>query len=563
MQFKKSKFMGIKLFAKPLILIILFASLNGYALADGGKPQDDIYDKINKNLDEFGNVYKEIALNYVDDIDMDKFVKAGINGMLSTLDPYTVFYDEDSRDQIELITTGKYGGVGITVEIRDSILRVTDVLSGYEAQRKGLRRGDQIIEIDGQNTSNIDLDKLRYVIRGPVGSQINVKVDRDGNILDFTLTREEISLKNVSYYGYLTGDAEGIGYIKLDRFTRNAENEVENIIKSLKSSGNLRGIILDLRDNGGGLLDAATGILNKLVKKNSLLVITKGKQEDSEKKYFSKEDPLAGDEVPLVVLINENTASASEIVAGAIQDLDRGVIIGSKSFGKGLVQQIKDINNDTQLKITNQRYFTQSGRWLQSKDYFTENKSGVFLNTSQFLQKEFRTLNGRTVYANGGITPDVEVDVKPESEVHQALVNKDMFFKYADYYLESHPGVNVVTVDDVVFQDFKNFLSSYGFNYESKAEKKVNELKDMANNKDFSSDYMTYLDKIMQEVESSESGELESAREEIMRSISEEINKRLVEEFAQIEATFPTDKQLQKAVNIINDPAEYNRLLSK
>ena len=187
----------------------------------------------------------------------------------------------------------------------------------------------------------------------------------------------------------------------------------------------------------------------------------------------------------------------------------------------------------------------------------------MFLNTSQFLQKEFRTLNGRTVYANGGITPDVEVDVKPESEVHQALVNKDMFFKYADYYLESHPGVNVVTVDDVVFQDFKNFLSSYGFNYESKAEKKVNELKDMANNKDFSSDYMTYLDKIMQEVESSESGELESAREEIIRSISEEINKRLVEEFAQIEATFPTDKQLQKAVNIINDPAEYNRLLSK
>ena len=393
--------------------------------------------------------------------------------------------------------------------------------------------------------------------------EINVKVDRDGNILDFTLTREEISLKNVSYYGYLTGDAQGIGYIKLDRFTRNAENEVENIIKSLKSSGNLRGIVLDLRDNGGGLLDAATGILNKLVKKNSLLVITKGKQEDSEKKYFSKEDPLAGDEVPLIVLINENTASASEIVAGAIQDLDRGVIVGSKSFGKGLVQQIKDINNDTQLKITNQRYFTPSGRWIQSKDYFTENKSGVFLNTSQFLQKEFRTLNGRTVYANGGITPDVEVDVKPESEVHQALVNKDMFFKYADYYLESHPGVNVVTVDDVVFQDFKNFLSSYGFNYESKAEKKVNELKDMANNKDFSSDYMTYLDKIMQEVESSESGELESAREEIIRSISEEINKRLVEEFAQIEATFPTDKQLQKAVNIINDPAEYNRLLSK
>ena len=403
--------MGLRYFVKPLILIVFLTSFNGFVLADGGKPQDDIYDKINKNLDEFGNVYKEIALNYVDDIDLDKFVKAGINGMLSTLDPYTVFYDEDSRDQIDLITTGKYGGVGITVEIRDSIMRVTDVMSGYEAQRKGVRRGDKIIEIDGKSTQNMDVTNLRYSIRGPIGSDIQFKVDRDGNILNFTLTREEISLKNVSYYGYLNGE-DGIGYIKLDRFTRNAENEVEGIIKSLKSSGNLRGLVIDLRDNGGGLLDAATGILNKLVKKNSLLLITKGKQKDSEKKYFSKEDPLVGDEVPLVVLINENTASASEIVAGAIQDLDRGVIVGSKSFGKGLVQQILDINNNSELKITNSRYFTPSGRWIQSKDYFTENKSGVFMNKEEFSQKEFRTLNGRTVYANGGITPDVEIDVK-------------------------------------------------------------------------------------------------------------------------------------------------------
>jgi carboxyl-terminal processing protease len=563
MKIKESRIMVHKFFAVPLMIFVLFAAFTGYSHADNPKPGDDIYDKINKNLDEFGNVYKEVALNYVDDIDMDKFVKAGIDGMLSTLDPYTVFYDEDSRDQIDLITTGKYGGVGITVEIRDSILRVTDVMSGYEAQRKGIRVGDKIIEIDGQNTLTMDVTKLRYAIRGPVGTPIQVKIERDDNILDVTLIREEISLKNVSYYGYLNDDAQGIGYIKLDRFTRNAENEIETIIKSLKTSGNLRGVVLDLRNNGGGLLEAATGILNKLVKKNSLLVITKGKQQDSEKKYFSKEDPLIGEDVPIVVLINENTASASEIVAGAIQDLDRGVIVGSKSFGKGLVQQVKDINNDTQLKITNSRYFTPSGRWIQGKDYFTENKSGVFLHKEEFSQKEFRTLNGRTVYANGGITPDVEVDVNAESEVHQALLNNDMFFKYANYYLETHPGSNAVIVDEAVFQDFKNYLSNAGFNYESKAEKKINELKGMSGDKDFSSDYMTYLDKLIQEVDAAETGEIETAKEEIMRSISEEINKRLVEEFAQIEATFSTDKELQRAVSLINDSAEYYRLLSR
>ena len=428
----KSKNAGMKLISRPwiwLLLFIFFAGLKPH------NPNDDIYDKINKNLDEFGNVYKEVALNYVDELDMDKFVKAGIDGMLSTLDPYTVFYDEDSRDQIDLITTGKYGGIGITVELRDSVLKVSEVMNGYEAQRKGLRRGDEIIAIEGERITALNINSLRSVIRGPVGSQVSLTVDRDGSKLDFTLTREEISLNNVSYHGFLPGDGNGIGYIKLDRFTRNAENEVENILKDLKASGNLRGIILDLRNNGGGLLDAATGILSKLVKKNSLLVITKGREGDSEKKYFSKEDPLIGDEIPIVVLINENTASASEIVAGAIQDLDRGVVVGTKSFGKGLVQQIKDVSNNSQLKITNQRYFTPSGRWIQSKDYFTENKSGVFKNKEEFLQKEFRTLNGRTVYANGGITPDVEVGVIEESEVHNALANKDMFFLYANYYI--------------------------------------------------------------------------------------------------------------------------------
>ncbi|CAF4914667.1 unnamed protein product, partial [Rotaria sp. Silwood1] len=248
-------------------------------------------------MDVFGKVYKEVALNYVDEIDADKFVKAGIEGMLGTLDPYTTYYDENSKDQIDLITAGKYGGIGVTIGVRDSTFTITDVMNGYEAQKKGLRVGDKIIELDGKDLSGTKYENTRLM----------------------------------------------------------------------------------------------------LVDKNSLLLITKGKESSSEKKYFSSEEPLVPKNVPVVVLTNEGTASASEIVAGAVQDLDRGVIVGTKSFGKGLVQQFRDLSNDKQMKITTSKYFTPSGRWIQQKDYFQENKFGVFLDKDKYNQSEFKTLGGRTV----------------------------------------------------------------------------------------------------------------------------------------------------------------------
>jgi len=409
-----------KILLLPLILIFLGTTFDD---------DDDIYDKINKNMDIFGKVYKEIALNYVDEIDPDIFVKAGIDGMLSTLDPYTVFIDENQKDEIDLITIGKYAGIGITVGLRDSLITITNVMNGYEAQRKGLRRGDKILEVNNNDLTKVKLRDVRKYVRGPEGTRLTMQIQRNGDILYFDLTREEIILKNVSYSGFVGDQLEGILYIKLDRFTTNAENEVENILKTYKSKGEIKGVILDLRDNSGGLLDAAIGILNKFVDKNSLLLITKSKKKDSEKKYFSKQDPIIPADIPLVVLVNKNTASASEIVAGAIQDLDRGVIIGGKSFGKGLVQQIKELSSDSRLKMTASRYYTPSGRWIQEKDYFKENKSGVFIDKESFSQEEFKTLGGRTVYAKGGIMPDIEMDIDPESEIHKGLLDKDMFFK--------------------------------------------------------------------------------------------------------------------------------------
>ncbi|MBK9225960.1 MAG: S41 family peptidase [Ignavibacteria bacterium] len=524
---------------------------------------DDIYQKIGRNMDLFGQVYKEIALNYVDDIDADKFMEAGIEGMLGTLDPYTNFIDEDSRDQIDLITTGKYGGVGITVGIRDSQFVITDIMNGYEAQKKGLRIGDVILQIDDRDLGNEKPDNMRTLVRGPVGTDVRLKIERDGEIIDFNLIRQEIILKNVSYFGYLEPKEKGIAYIKLDRFTNISESEIENSIKTLKTERDMKGLVLDLRDNGGGLLDAATGILNKIVPKSSLLVITKGKRADSEKKYFSDEDPMVGPDVPVAVLINSRTASASEIVAGAVQDLDRGVIVGAKSFGKGLVQQIKDLDKKAQLKITGSRYFTPSGRWIQEKNYFKENKYGVFLDKDRYNQTDFRTLGGRTVTALGGITPDVDISIVGESEIHSALLAKDMFFKFAENYVQQNPGTKLFTPDDRLFEEFKSYLSQKGFEYDSRIEKKLKEIKELASAKNYGSEFDNSLNKIESEAQSSESNELDDAKDEILQSLIGEINKIAISETAQIEATFAFDTQLQKAIEVISNSADYNRILGK
>ena len=545
--------------AYPLILLTAFALFLGVNVSG----DDDLYEKINRNMDLFGQVYKEIALNYVDEIDADKFITAGIDGMLATLDPYTNFIDERNRDQIDLITTGKYGGVGITVGVRDSMIYITEVMNGYEAQKKGLRVGDKIIAIDGSNISKDKVENMRTLIRGPVGTDVTVKILRDDEEVDFTLTRQEIILKNVSYFGYLEPKEKGIGYIRLDRFTNISESEVENALKTLKSTGELKGLVLDLRDNGGGLLDAAIGILNKLVPQNSLLVITKGKRSDSERKFFSKEDPILPADVPLAVLINNKTASASEIVAGAVQDLDRGIIVGTKSFGKGLVQQIKDLDKRSQIKITGSRYFTPSGRWIQEKNYFKENKYGVFVDNDKYDQNEFKTLNGRIVKSYGGITPDVEVKIEPESETHSALMAKDMYFKFTNYYLDKNPGLKGAVPNDELFTEFQNFLLEKNFTYETQIEKKIKEIEQIASDKKYNPDIKTMLDKVEIQAQSEEQKEMLLAKDEILMSIVNEINTRIITESEQIEATFPYDIQLVDAVKILENKPEYSRLLGR
>jgi len=545
---------------KIYYLIVLFSIL--LFLGTGFRGDDDIYDRINRNMDIFGKIYKEIALNYVDDIDVDKFMKEGIEGMMRTLDPFTVYYEMNGQNEIDLIVNGKYGGIGISVAFRDSSIYIANVMTGYEAQRKGLRIGDKIISVDGVDLRNAKPETVNKLVKGKEGTTLKMTIERDDSILDFDLTRQEIILKNISYSGYIGDESEGIAYFKLDRFTNTSADEVESVLKTFKAKGNLKGLVIDLRDNGGGLLDAAVNMLNKLVPRNSLLLITKGKKKDSEIKYVSKEDPLIPKDVPIALLVNKGTASASEILAGAIQDLDRGIIVGSQTYGKGLVQIVKDIDNEAKLKITTSRYYTPSGRWIQEKNYFKENKFGVFVDNEIFTQTEFKTLGGRTVYANGGITPDIVLNIEPESEIHNALLSKDIFFKFSNNYLSNNPGIKIFKCTDAIFEEFKNFVIANNFIYKSEAYKKVEDLKQLAGKKGYSAGFSQDIEKLSGDLNSEYLAEFDKAQDELKRSIESEINLRIITEKEQIEALFPSDIQLQEALRIIKNAEEYKRIMS-
>jgi len=558
LKMSKLRMSKMNIYKKLFLLLVFttFLSVTGFKGADG---DDDVYTQINKNMDVFGKLYKEIMLDYVDEIDGDKFMKAGIEGMLGTLDPYTNFLDESRKDEIDLITTGKYGGVGISVGMKDSMIVVTDILEGYSAQKEGLRRGDKIIEIDGTSLLGRKVSDVRTYTRGEPGTQLRIKVLRGDKELDFTLTRQEIQLKNVSYKGTIE---DGIGYIKLDRFSRYAENEIVDAITEIKAKGEVKGVILDLRGNPGGLLDAAIGILSKFNNKGDLLLTTKGRKLDSERKYFSAENPMLDRNVPLVVLIDEGSASASEIVAGAIQDLDRGVLVGTKSFGKGLVQVFQPLSFGNQLKITNQKYFTPSGRWIQSKNYFKENKYGVFKPNPYFNQKEFKTLNGRTVLTEGGITPDYIVDVIKDNELLQALNYEDMYYRYAAVYAAENTDGTNFAMNDGVLNGFLNYISTADFSFNTNAERELAQLKKDTEDKMYSEKVKSYISLLEGELKTEKFKDFESSKPVISQKLEAEIMRRYNKpEKLVVETGLKEDIQLQEALRIIKDRGLYNSML--
>ena len=523
---------------------------------------NDYYFKINKSIDIFGRVYKEIVGTYVNVVDPEKFMRAGIDGLLSTLDPYTVFIGESEKEEVDLITTGKYSGVGITIGLRDGIVTVISPMEGYSAFKQGIRAGDRILEVDGQKVTGMRLDSVRTLVRGEPGTEIRMKIEREGEkaLLDFVLIREEISPKNITYAGYLE---EGIAYVKLERFSRTAGEEMRQTLKELKARGTLRGLVLDLRNNPGGLLNVAVDVAEKLLPRGSLIVTTRGRKNEVEKKYFANEEPMVGN-ASLAVIVNKMSASASEIVAGAIQDLDRGVIVGTRTFGKGLVQTIVPLSYNTSLKITTARYFTPSGRSIQELDYSQQGKATASKVMPDSLRREYRTAHERKVYEAGGIQPDTLVPEDDQGQLMKELNRKAMFFKYATLYSSTHEAPpEDFEVNDPLLEDFKKYLESKQFEYQDQGELKATELKEIAQRENYGTTALKEIEKVLKSVAQEKFKEFARHEDEMKRALAAEILARYRGEQGRIAAGLKHDKQLQVAVSLLENENEYQRRLAE
>ncbi|MEW6702492.1 MAG: S41 family peptidase, partial [Bacteroidota bacterium] len=521
---------------------------------------DDIYFEINKSIDIFGRVYKEVTLNYVDQLMPEEFMLAGINGMLSSLDPYTNFMDAGAQKDIDIITKGKYGGIGATVGIRNENVTIVDLIEGYSAQRQGMRIGDIIIQINDTPVTKENFEKLSEYLKGEPGTTVNVKVKRetvDEEII-FSLVREEIEVKNVSYYGFLPAGSKN-AYLKLSGFSRTAGEEVKKALIELKSQKEIESIVLDLRGNPGGLLDAAIDVCEKFLKKGQLIVSVKGRDSLSTKKYFSAEEPIVGD-VKMAALIDEGSASASEIVAGAIQDHDRAVLIGTNSFGKGLVQTIIPLSYNTSLKITTARYYTPSGRSIQKVNYSEKNK--VFDLSPEINQKEFKTDHKRTVFSAGGIMPDSIVKNESGSRLVQKLLADGMFFKFATNFFNNNLKSNLKNYSsETLLREFTAYLKTQKFEFISRTAKLLDQLKTAWVEENINSKLLEQLEKVKTQVDTDGSNELEKYKDDLLFGIEEELAARTDGRQGRIKESLKHDKQFITAYNVLRDKKKYWALL--
>jgi carboxyl-terminal processing protease len=520
---------------------------------------EDIFLKINKSVEVFGKIYKEVILNYVDEVDPEKFIRAGIKGMLSELDPYTVFIDEKHSEEVDALTTGKYGGIGISISKFDTSIVVIKVSRGYPADKAGIRVGDVIVQIDSIYVKDKSLDEVRSLMVGKPGTQLKVKVIREGvsNPLVFELTRAEVEVKNITFYDFID---DGIAYIKLERFSRNAGEELRKAIKNLQSKGEIKGLILDLRDNPGGLLDAAVDVVEKFVPEGSLIVSTKGRKPDAVRNYFSTEKPILLD-VPLVVVVNGSSASASEIVAGAIQDLDRGVVLGTKTFGKGLVQTITYLSYNTFLKMTTAKYYTPSGRCIQEIDYFHK-PDGVFIQKPDSEQKVFKTKNGRIVYAEGGIFPDTVVEEKKRSDFVEALAQRRLFFKFANKFRAENESIpDDFVINDSIFSRFEDFVKKSNFSYKDSFEINLEKAVEYAKRQKLNNGYIAEVEAMLNKVRTQRIDYFKLYQEQIADELAREIISRYRYEDELIAWGLKNDNQVKTAIAILKNKKSYNLLL--
>lgn len=546
----------IKKFKKP-ILIYLLAIAAVVSISAG-----DDYFEVSKNIEIFSDIYKELDMYYVDDIKPNELMRTGIDAMLQSLDPYTNFISEAEMENYRFQTTGKYGGIGAIIRKKDNHIAIIEPHEDSPAREAGLQAGDLIIEVSGESTKGKNVEEISKLLKGAPGTKVELLIRRTGFDEDklIEVTREEIEVENVPYYGMIN---DTIGFIKLTQFRRDAGKDVGNALKDLKKNNDLRSLVLDLRGNPGGLLNEAVNVSNLFIPKNKHVVSTKGKVDQWNRDFKTLNQPIDTD-IPLVVLMSNGSASASEIVAGTIQDYDRGIVVGQRSFGKGLVQNTRELSYNTMLKLTTAKYYIPSGRCIQAIDYSIKNEDGQAGEIPDSLKTKFETANGRTVYDGAGIYPDIDVEKRKLANISVSLLSNDLIFDYATKFYREHDSIAPAKefhISEDIFQDFKNFLADKEYHYTTRSEETIDKLEKQLKKEEYFDAVNNHVDNLKSELQKDKSNDLEKFKEEIKQLLDKEIVGRYYSKSGEIQSTFDHDPELKKATSLlINKKTYYQEL---
>jgi len=532
---------------KTMLIIGTIGLVGGLGIAAG-----DNYFEISKNIEVFTEVYKELNIYYVDDVNPGEIMKTGIDAMLTSLDPYTDYIPESDIEEYRFQTTGQYGGIGALIKTQGDKVMVSEPYETFPAATAGFRAGDEIISVDGKKVSGMDTEQASKLLKGQAGTNVKIVTRRAGVEQEHTLTRMEIKIPDVPYKGFVD-ETNKVGYVKLNGFTATAGTDVRNAIKELKDQG-MQKLVLDLRGNGGGLLREAVNIVNLFVPKNEKVVETKGRIAEWDKSYTTLSEPLDAN-VPLVVIVDEGSASASEIVAGALQDLDRAVILGERTYGKGLVQQTRDIVYNNKVKVTVAKYYIPSGRCIQKIDYAHRDSSGTAVNVSDSAIKAFETRNGRPVFDGRGIAPDVTITEPDLAKVVGGLAVKDLFFDYANKYRATHDSIGkpeTFVITDAIYEDFLTFVKDKEFTYDTESLDALDELVAAAKKERYYEHSEKAIEALKAELKPNKEEELRRFRDDVSEVLRGEIVSRYMLQTGRYRAALATDPYLKRALEVLN-----------
>lgn len=546
--------------SKKFIVVFLLIGTMGFL---GFNKGDDF--KIAKSLDIYYTLFRELNLFYVDETEPENLVETSIDAMLESLDPYTKYIPESDMDDFKFMTTGNYGGVGALIRKEGEYALVSQPYKDFPADKAGIKTGDIIKEIDGKSIRGWDLEEVSENLKGAPKTKITLTIERPGKeeLLKKEVTRKEVHINSVPYYGMIN-EEKGIGYIRITKFTQDCGQEVREAYLNLEKNNRLKSLVLDLRSNPGGLLIEAVNVANLFVPKGKEIVSTKGRVKKWNETYVTENEPI-NTEIPLVVMVNNASASASEIVSGAIQDLDRGVVVGQRTFGKGLVQTTRPLSYNSRLKVTTAKYYIPSGRCIQAKDYSNRKEDGSVGEIPDSLIQEFTTEKGRKVYDGGGIRPDVEVKNEQLSEIEISLLTKQLIFDYATQFAIKHdsiPPVAEYEISEETYADFKKFLKDKDWDYTTQSEKKLKELIKTAKEEKYYNQAEGTLNALKEELSPNKEKDLEKFSAGIKDLMEEEIASRYFYQKGTIQASLEEDKQIARAKEVLLDTHMYRGILS-